>query len=157
MTDAASGYYQVVISAEQTVQANRILDALLAARLVLGGPIVGGPAKFLWNFATTNADVSAQTAALGVVAVEQDYRLILTYTRAELKERVIAAAEAASLEKICMISFLPMEPNRALAELIDDCVRRDDDAAASAPGTVDAVAAVTYVPVSAIPERTISS
>jgi len=40
-------YYQVFISSGQAAQANRILDALMAKQLVLGGPVLGGPAKFL--------------------------------------------------------------------------------------------------------------
>jgi hypothetical protein len=36
-------YNQVFVSAEQTAQAHRILDALMAKQLVLGGPVVGGP------------------------------------------------------------------------------------------------------------------
>jgi len=147
-------YRQVLISAEQTAQAYRILDALLAERLVTGGPVVGGPAKFLWDFALSNAEVDAATAAAGVVTVEQDYRLIVTSTRAEFKERIVEVAELASLEKICMISFLPMEPSAAHARFIDACLAEPGGAA---PERAAAVAAVTYVPIADIPARTMSS
>ncbi len=36
-------YYQALISVEQTAQACRILDALIAKQLMFGGPVVGGP------------------------------------------------------------------------------------------------------------------
>jgi len=39
-------YYQVLISAENHKQAIAILDALVEKKLVLGGPILSGPAKF---------------------------------------------------------------------------------------------------------------
>jgi len=149
-------YLQVLISAEQTVQASRILDALLAERLVTGGPILGGPAKFLWNFALTNTDVDEETANAGVVTVEQDYKLIVTYSRSELRDRLVEVAERASLEKICMVSFLPMEPNASLARFIDGCLATPG-ADLPAPQPVAAVAAVTYVPEEAIPSRTVPS
>lgn len=42
-------YYQVFISAEDKGQATTILDALLKKKLILGGPILEGPAKFWWK------------------------------------------------------------------------------------------------------------
>jgi len=50
-------YHQVFISAEQTIQAQPILDAPIARQLVSGGPTIGGTAKFLWN--AKDSDVAA--------------------------------------------------------------------------------------------------
>lgn len=97
-------YYQVLISAENKEQANTILDALLEQKLIFGGPILEGPAKFWWK---------------GEIC-EMNYAYILTYTRADLKEKLIAEAEKASDEEVCMISFMPFEGNPALEELLDN-------------------------------------
>ena len=58
-------YLHVLISAENVEQANVILDALLAKKLVFGGPVLSGPAKFWWK---------------GEIC-EMHYAYILTYTR----------------------------------------------------------------------------
>src|ERR1700674_3018720 len=58
-------YYQVLINSENRQQAGNILDHLLTERLVIGGPIFNGPAKFLWE---------------GTL-MDMDYCLIVTYTR----------------------------------------------------------------------------
>jgi hypothetical protein len=50
-------YHQVLTSAEQTIQAQPILDAPIARQLVSGGPIIGESAKFLWDF--EDSDVAA--------------------------------------------------------------------------------------------------
>ena len=96
-------YYQVLISAENKDQANQILDALLAEKLILGGPILEGPAKFWWK---------------GEIC-EMNYGFILTYTREDLKSALIEVAEQASEEEVCMISFLPLEANNALIGLLE--------------------------------------
>ncbi|MET3722734.1 hypothetical protein [Sphingomonas trueperi] len=146
-------YYQVFISAEQTIQAQRILDALMAKQLVSGGPILGGPAKFLWNF--KDSDVPDHLREKKLLVVEQDYKFIVTYTREDLKEALVDVAEAASLEEVCMISFLPMEPNRALRSLLDATFEGRETEVS--PDPVDAVAALTFVPKARIPTRTKSS
>lgn len=146
-------YYQAFISAEQTAQAYRILDALIAKQLVFGGPIVGGPAKFLWNF--KDSDVPETMREPKLYTLDQDYKYIITYTREDLKEELIAVAEAASLEEVCMISFLPMETNRSLKLLLDASFEGRD--AQAQPETVDAVVALTFVPKPDIPSRTKSS
>ncbi|EKE71152.1 hypothetical protein [Celeribacter baekdonensis] len=146
-------YYQAFISAEQTAQAYRILDALIAKQLVFGGPVVGGPAKFLWNF--RDSDVSASLRKSKLYTLDQDYKYIITYTREDLKDELIEVAEAASLEEVCMISFLPMETNRSLRLLLDASFEGRD--AHAQPETVDAVAALTFVPKAQISTRTKSS
>lgn len=96
-------YYQVFISAENKEQATCILDALLKHKLVLGGPILEGPAKFWWKD--------------GIVSM--DYVYLVTYTSASHRERVIEIAEEASAEEVPMISFIPFEGNRKLLQLLE--------------------------------------
>lgn len=146
-------YYQVFISAEQTTQAERILDALMARQLATGGPIVGGPAKFLWNF--RDSDVPEGMREHKLFAVAQDYKYIITYTREDLKEELIDVAEAASLEEVCMISFLPMEINRSLRAYIEASF--EGRGVEMSPEPIDAVAALTFVPKAQISSRTKSS
>jgi uncharacterized protein involved in tolerance to divalent cations len=96
-------YYQVLISAENKEQATAILDALLEKKLILGGPILEGPAKFWWK---------------GEI-VEMSYAYLLTYTREDLKEEMIKVAEQAAEEEICMISCMEFEGNPALTQLLN--------------------------------------
>ena len=97
-------YYQVLINSENRQQAANILDHLITERLVIGGPVFNGPAKFLWQ---------------GTL-MDMDYCLIVTYTREDKKASLMEVAEKASTEKVCMISFLPLEGNAPLLKLIDD-------------------------------------
>lgn len=96
-------HYQVFISAETKEQANNILDALLEEKLVLGGPILEGPAKFWWE---------------GEI-IKMSYAYVLTYTVESLKERVLEISKKASAEEVPMISFVPLDGNQELIELID--------------------------------------
>ena len=146
-------YYQVFVSAEQTSQAFRILDALRERQLAFGGPVVGGPAKFLWNF--KESDVPEGMRQHKLFTLEQDYNYIITYTREDLKAELIEVAESASLEEVCMISFLPMEINRSLRVLLDASF--EGRGKTDAPEPVDAVAALTFVPNADISARTKSS
>ena len=84
-------YVQVLISAENVEQANTILDALLEKKLIFGGPVLQGPAKFWWK---------------GEIC-EMNYAYLLTYAPQEKKDEMIAAAEAASQEDVCMVSCMP--------------------------------------------------
>lgn len=100
----SSIYYQVLISAENKEQGNSILDTLLEKKLILGGPILEGPAKFWWK---------------GKI-VEMPYCYILTYTKANLKEKLIAEVNQVSVEEVPMISFIPFEGNDKLLKLMDE-------------------------------------
>lgn len=146
-------YFQVFISAEQTVQAHRILDQLIARQLVFGGPVVGGPAKFLWNF--KESDVPESMRKHKLYTLEQDYNYIISYTREDLKDELIEVAESAALEEVCMISFVPMEPNRSLRLLLDASFEGRENRVQPEP--VNAVAALTFVPTEKISSRTKSS
>jgi len=97
-------HYQVFISAENTKQANKILDHLLKKKLILGGPVLEGPAKFWWK---------------GRV-VRMNYAYIFTYTIKAFKQKIIKECKVVSAEEIPMISFTPLEGNSELIKLIDE-------------------------------------
>jgi uncharacterized protein involved in tolerance to divalent cations len=132
-------FYQVLISAELRTQGMRLLEHLISKHLIFGGPVLSGPARFLWKNEI----------------VEHDYSWIVTFTREELKDELIREAEAHSVEAICMISFTPFEGSPALEALLEEAFRGRE----SAPRPVykDAVAALTFVSSNDIPKRTISS
>src|ERR1700686_1719084 len=111
-------YYQALISAETTTQGLRILDHLMTKQLAFGGPVFNGPSKFLWNFKSSAVPGGMQKDEL--LIDEHDYCFAVTYTREDLKQRLIEEAENVSVEEVCMISFLPMEGNGALIKLLDD-------------------------------------
>jgi uncharacterized protein involved in tolerance to divalent cations len=94
----------VLISAETQGGAQKILDALLAKKLVLGGPVIEGPAKFWWK-----GDI-----------VAMNYCYLVTYTLERLKQQVIEECERVSEEEVPMISFIPFEGNAKLLKLIDE-------------------------------------
>ncbi len=96
-------YYQVLISAETQENAHKILDALLPEKLVFGGPIWDAPAKFWWKDEI----------------VEMNYAFIYTYTREDLKQRVIEKTNEVTSEDIPMISFTPLDANDALISLLE--------------------------------------
>ena len=144
-------YYQTIISSETTQQGLRILDRLLTKQLAFGGPVFNGPSKFLWNFKASAVPGGMQKDEL--LIDEHDYCFAFTYTREDLKQRLIEEAENVSVEEVCMISFLPMEGNGALIKLLDDAFA-PRAAGTPPPRHVDAVAALTFVPANEIATRT---
>ncbi len=96
-------YYQVLISAENKTQAGVILDSLLKDKLILGGPIIEGPAKFWWK---------------GEI-VEMNYAYIMTYTIETLIQKVVENCKSVSIEEVPMISFVEMAGNQELIDLIN--------------------------------------
>ena len=96
-------YYEVLISAEDVEQANKILDALLKKKLVFGGPVWTGPARFWWKGEICN----------------MDYSYIMTYTREDLKDEMMRITEKASVEDVCMISVKEFDGNPKLIDLLD--------------------------------------
>jgi uncharacterized protein involved in tolerance to divalent cations len=83
-------YVRALISAELRPQGLNILDHLIQKRLAFGGPVFNGPAKFLWKNEV----------------VFHDYCFVITYTREDLIDELIREAESASVEEVCMISFI---------------------------------------------------
>jgi hypothetical protein len=132
-------FYQVLISAELRTQGLRLLEHLISKHLIFGGPVLSGPARFLWKNEI----------------VEHDYCWIVTFTREDLKDELVKEAEKESAEAICMISFTPFAGSPALQALLEEAfIGRET---ASKPKYKEAVAALTFVPFSDIPKRTISS
>ena len=99
-------YLHVLISAEGTEEAGKILDALLEKKLITGGPILQGPAKFWWK---------------GEI-VEMNYAYILTYTIEKRKQAIIDTVKQVSREEVPMISFIPFEGNKELEDYISSVV-----------------------------------
>ena len=133
-------FYQVLISAELRTQGLRLLEHLITKRLVFGGPVLSGPARFLWKNEI----------------VEHDYCWIITFTREDLRDELIKEAERESAEAICMITFSPFDGSPAMQALLEEAFRgRENEMKPVA--YKDAVAALTFVLSSDIPKRTISS
>ena len=63
-------FYQVMISSELRTQGLRLLEHLIAKRLIFGGPVFSGPARFLWKNEI----------------VEHDYCWTITFTREDLRD-----------------------------------------------------------------------
>jgi hypothetical protein len=132
-------FCQVLISAELRTQGLRLLEHLIKKHLIFGGPVLSGPARFLWKNEI----------------VEHDYCWIITFTREDLKDELIREAEKESVEAICMISFTPFEGNPALQALLGQAFNGREKA--PTPVYKDAVAALSFVPSSEIAKRTVSS
>src|SRR6267378_2184210 len=123
-----SKFCQVLISAELRTQGLRLLDRLLRKHLIFGGPVLSGPARFLWKNEI----------------VEHDYCWIITFTREDLRDELIQEAETESAEAICMITFAPLDGSPAMQALLEEAFRgREKEAKPVA--YKDAVAALTFV------------
>jgi hypothetical protein len=139
MTRRAS-FYQVMISSELRTQGLRLLEHLIATRLIFGGPVFSGPARFLWKNEI----------------VEHDYCWTITFTREDLRDELIKEAEKESAEAICMITFSPFDGSPAMQALLEEAFRGREQETKPVPYK-DAVAALTFVATSDIPKRTLSS
>ena len=135
-TKIKSKYLQVMISCEIRQQGLNILQALIEKQLAFGGPIFSGPAKFLWK-----SEI-----------VEHDYCYIFTFTREDLRDDLIREAELVSVEAICMISFSPLDGNKALMRILEDTFENRENK--PKPKRKKAEAALTFVPASEISNRT---
>lgn len=96
-------YYEVFISAETQVQADKILNSLLDKKLATGGQFLQSPARFLWK---------------GKVE-EMDYITITSFTTTAKKEALIKDVESTTSEEFPMVRFNPVEVNDKLAEWIE--------------------------------------
>ena len=135
-TKIKSKYLQVMISCEIRQQGLNILQALIEKQLAFGGPIFSGPAKFLWK-----SEI-----------VEHDYCYIFTFTREDLRDDLIREAESVSVEAICMMSFSPLDGNKALMRILEDAFENRENK--PKPIRKNAEAALTFVPASEISNRT---
>lgn len=96
-------FFEVKISAENTAQANDILQLLLNKRLVTGGQIIEAPAHFLWK---------------GQINTMPNYCTIWSYTSDKHKSAVINTVSEVSVEEIPMVWFTAIEGNEELLEWI---------------------------------------
>jgi hypothetical protein len=133
-------YLQVMISSELRTQALRLLEHLIRKRLIFGGPVFNGPARFLWKNEI----------------VEHDYCWTITFTREDLRDELIREAETESAEAICMISFAPFDGSPVMHALLEQAFR-DREKETKPVAYKDAVAALTFIPSTEIPKRTVSS
>lgn len=100
-----SSYYEVKISAENQMQANKILDSLLSKKLVTGGQFMTTPARFLWK---------------GEVQ-DMNYTTITSYTLDKHKEAIMEDVRKTTVEEVPMITFtLPDDINIELRNWIDE-------------------------------------
>jgi uncharacterized protein involved in tolerance to divalent cations len=102
-----TAYYEVKISAENTKQANDILNTLLTKKLVTGGQIIEAPAHFLWK---------------GEVNTMPGYCTIWSYTTDEHKQAIIDAVKQISVEEVPMIWFTTIEGNEELLAWIEETI-----------------------------------
>jgi len=133
-------FLQVMISSELRTQGMRMLEHLISKRLIFGGPVFSGPARFLWKNEI----------------VEHDYCWIVTFTREDLRDELIKEAEKESAEAICMITFSPFDGSPVMHALLAEAFRGREQQTRPV-AYKDAVAALTFVASSEIPKRTISS
>lgn len=101
-----SKYVRVLVSAENSEQANTILDALLQKKLVAGGMITEGPAKVWWK---------------GKV-VEMEYYNISVLSKEKHKDSIITTVKQMSVEEVPMIAFFTLDGNIELLTWIDASV-----------------------------------
>src|SRR5258708_38827622 len=133
-------FLQVLISTELRTQGLRLLEHLISKRLIFGGPVLGGPARFLWKNEI----------------VEHDYCWIITFTREDLRDELIQEAEKESAEAICMTTFSPFDGSPAMQALLEEAFSGREKETKPVPYK-DAVAALTFVATKDIPQRTLSS
>lgn len=99
-------YLKVEISAEDREQADQILNALLAKKLVTGGQIIQAPARFLWKGKIVN----------------MDYCTITSFTIASQKDQIIAEVRSVSVEEVPMVWFTSIGGNDELLRWIEETV-----------------------------------
>src|SRR5258707_15022662 len=102
--DIQMKYLQVLISSELRTQGFRLLEHLIRKRLIFGGPVLSGPARFLWKNEI----------------VEHDYCWIVPFTREDLRDELVREAEKESAEAICMITFTPFDGSPAFQALLEE-------------------------------------
>lgn len=98
-----SNYLQVYISAENKVQADKILNSLLDKKLVAGGLLINGPARFWWKGEIT----------------DMDYYNISAFTIERYKQDIINDIRKTSVEEVPMIWFISFKGNKELLKWID--------------------------------------
>lgn len=101
-----SKFLQVWVSAESKKQADEILDSLLKKKLVAGGLIVKGPARFWWK---------------GKIS-SMNYYNISAFSITKNKKAIISEVKKVSNEEIPMIWFINFDGNKEFVKWIDRSV-----------------------------------
>lgn len=101
-----SNYLHVLISAESKEQADQILDALVVKKIVSGGLISHGPARFWWNGEIT----------------EMEYYNISTFTVAKKRDVLIEEVERISVEQVPIIAISAIDGNKKFLDWISSSV-----------------------------------
>jgi hypothetical protein len=57
-------FYQVMISSELRTQGLRLLERLIAKRLIFGGPVFNRPARFLWRTRSSSTTTAGRSRSL---------------------------------------------------------------------------------------------
>lgn len=83
-------FYEVKISAETQDQADKILNSLLAKKLVTGGQFINTPARFLWKGEVTDMD---------------QYITITSFTVGKNRDAIIDDVRQISEEEVPMVTF----------------------------------------------------
>jgi uncharacterized protein involved in tolerance to divalent cations len=96
-------HLQVSVSAETKEQADQILNALLAKKLVTGGQIFNAPARFLWKGAI----------------VDMNYFTLTSFSLAKNKEAIISEVKKTSIEEVPMVTFTCIDGNEELLRWIE--------------------------------------
>jgi len=101
-----SGYLHVLISAENKEQADLILDALVVKKIVSGGLISHGPARFWWDGEIT----------------EMDYYNISTFTVTANRNALIEEVERVSVEEVPIVAISAMDGNKKFLDWISSSI-----------------------------------
>ncbi len=102
-----SKYLHILISAESKEQADQILDALVVKKIISGGLISHGPARFWWDGEIT----------------EMEYYNISTFTVAKNKDALIEEVERISVETVPIIAISAMDGNKKFLDWISSSVK----------------------------------
>lgn len=92
-------FLEVKISAEDTAQADAILQALLNKKIATGGQVVEAPAHFLWK---------------GKINTMPNYCTIWSFTTDEHKQAIIDTVKEVCVEEVPMIWFTHIDGNEEL-------------------------------------------
>lgn len=99
-------YYEAFITAENREQADTILNSLLEKKLVAGGLMLKGPARFWWKGNIT----------------DMDYINLSVFTIEKNKNAIIEDIRKTSIEEVPMVWFFEFTGNEELLKWIDETV-----------------------------------
>ena len=103
---AMAAFLKVEFSAETAEQADDLLNALLARKLVTGGQVYNAPARFLWKGAINDLD----------------YFVAWSFTVEANKSAIADVVKSITIEEVPMIWFTPIDGNPELLDWIAQTV-----------------------------------